>query len=603
MLTQVHRSRFMRVAGLATLTCLLGWSVSALFVRAQEQEEPADPPEVVVGERLFLETRFAQFFKSFLDSGRGVNDPLPNGDPVMETTVTTDFPLPGPFAGRSMNCRACHLVDEHAEMPAGGMRTYGDFGRRSPVPAREDGKVTAPRNSPPLVNASLPRPGGLLLHFDAEFGSLPDLVVGTLTGRNSGWLPGERALAVAHVARIINEDDGTGELAQQFGGMPYRTLLAGTDPSIPDDLRLPDEFRLAVDIASYEQIVAAVARIIAAYTVRLIFSQDESGAFNLSPYDVFLERNGLPRQPDPGELPLAYSRRLLGLIERLDRDGRLAWVERKSSHPRAQHRRRHRDLEFVRQTPNTDDGRFQFHDQPFRFGRTELEGLKIFFEEPPRLPASPRELTRGRIGNCIACHPAPAFTDFAFHNTGTAQAEYDRIHGRGAFERLPIPGLTERNRDPNAYLPATEQHPNAREIFRSVPVPGDPRLTDLGLWNIFANPDFPTPQGRLTRLLCERQAGTRFRPHGLCLPEKLLPRTIALFKTPGLRDLGHSAPYMHTGQFDSLEAVVGFYDGVSDLARTGDLRNADPEMQRIGLEDFDLVPLVSFLRALNEDYE
>jgi hypothetical protein len=60
---------------------------------------------------------------------------------------------------------------------------------------------------------------------------------------------------------------------------------------------------------------------------------------------------------------------------------------------------------------------------------------------------------------------------------------------------------------------------------------------------------------------------------------------------------------MHTGQFDSLEAVVGFYDGVSDLARTGDLRNADPEMQRIGLEDFDLVPLVSFLRALNEDYE
>jgi hypothetical protein len=87
-----------RVAGRATLTCLLGWSVSALFVRAQEQEEPADPPEVVVGERLFLETRFAQCFKSFLDSGRGVNDPLPNGDPVMETTVDR-LPLPVPSPG------------------------------------------------------------------------------------------------------------------------------------------------------------------------------------------------------------------------------------------------------------------------------------------------------------------------------------------------------------------------------------------------------------------------------------------------------------------------------------------------------------------------
>ena len=30
-----------------------------------------------VGERLFLETRFAQAFKAFLDSGGKVNDPLP----------------------------------------------------------------------------------------------------------------------------------------------------------------------------------------------------------------------------------------------------------------------------------------------------------------------------------------------------------------------------------------------------------------------------------------------------------------------------------------------------------------------------------------------
>lgn len=185
-------------------------------VLAQDVEESGDPPEIVIGERLFLETRFAQFFKQFLVSGGGTNVHLPAGDPVMDTTVTVGEPLPGPFLGQSMNCRACHLVDEHVETPGGTMRTYADFARRSPVPAREDGATTAPRNSPALVNATLPRTGGLLLHFDAEFAPTADLVKDTFTGRNFGWLPGERALAIAHLARVVREDDGSGGLAQDF---------------------------------------------------------------------------------------------------------------------------------------------------------------------------------------------------------------------------------------------------------------------------------------------------------------------------------------------------------------------------------------------------
>jgi len=38
-------------------------------------------------------------------------------------------------------------------MPDGGNRTYADFTRRSPVPARDDANIHTPRNSPPLVNA------------------------------------------------------------------------------------------------------------------------------------------------------------------------------------------------------------------------------------------------------------------------------------------------------------------------------------------------------------------------------------------------------------------------------------------------------------------
>jgi hypothetical protein len=65
---------------------------------------------VQVGERLFLETRFAQFF--FANSEGDVNASPPQGDPVVDQVQTIGQPLPGPFRGQSMNCRQCHLVDD-----------------------------------------------------------------------------------------------------------------------------------------------------------------------------------------------------------------------------------------------------------------------------------------------------------------------------------------------------------------------------------------------------------------------------------------------------------------------------------------------------------
>lgn len=608
----------------ATLLALLSGNGSLVIsspVLAQDVEEAGDPPEIVIGERLFLETRFAQFFKQFLSGGTGVNDPLPAGDSVMDTTVTVGEPLPGPFAGQSMNCRACHLVDEHVETPGGTMRTYADFARRSPVPAREDGATTAPRNSPALVNATLPRTGGLLLHFDAEFATTADLVKDTFTGRNFGWLPGERALAIAHLARVVREDDGTGPLAQDFGGLPYKVILTGTDPGIPEEFRLPEEFRVNVATASDANIFRAVSKLVSAYTEGLVFSQDETGAFNLSPYDVFLEENGLPRKPAARETSSEYSRRLLTLVERLERDSRLSLV---THNPHKKHRRHHRHFKFVKRNPATEDGTFQFHDQPFKFGREELQGLKIFFAEPSHVPSLSESLKRGKTGNCIACHQAPTFTDFRFHNTGTTQAEYDRIHGSGTFAHLPIPALRERNASHDQYLPATEQHPHAQGPFRAVPVAGNPNLTDLGLWNVFANSDFPASQRRIRRILCVDTLTTGLPGLsvpaaqaddvldrviesaafiGRCSEQALLPTSVAVFKTPGLRDLGHSAPYMHTGQFDTLAQIVTFYRVSSDLERAGHLRNGDRELADIRLTDQDVGPLTAFLKALNEDYE
>jgi len=594
------------------LNAMIGAGVSLSLAHAQAVEEEGDPPEITNGERLFLETRFAQLFKEFLDNGGDVNAPLPQGDPSLNRVVNwklqPDQFADGPFAGQSMNCRSCHFVDEQLETSGYGMRTYADFARRSPIPAREDGHGTTVRNAPPLVNAALPRQR-FFLHFDAEFPTMVDLVKGTLMGRNYGYFVNEQAEAVSHIARIIREDDGSGDLAQEFGGLSYATLFRGADPMIPQDFLLPEVFRLDVSQATDQEIFHAVSQLIGAYTENLLFSQDEEGNFNLSPYDVFLELNNLPRQPRKWESDLSYSQRLLKDIERLEFRGHLHFL--KSHFGNDKKNKKHRkfpsnpSLEFVNNNPNTENGNFQFHDQDFVFGEEELKGLKIFFAQT-RHRLHPSDLARGGTGNCIACHAAPNFTDFRFHNTGIAQNEYDQVHGTGAFTRLGIPDLEERNRNPEAYLPATARHPFAKEPFRSIPTSENPGLTDLGIWNIFGNPDFESAQLPIWQILCEdaltgRRGGKNIKR--FCRPDQLLSRSIGAFKTPGLRDLGHSAPYTHSGINDTLEEVLRGYAKNSDLARKNELRNGDEELKRIALLPPDIAPLVAFLKSLNEDYE
>lgn len=505
---------------------------------AQQQHDPA---EVTLGERLFLETRFAQAYAA---------DPH-KADPVMDVTATLNTPLPGPFRGKTMNCRSCHLVDEHVDARAGGIRSYADFAQRSPIPQRADGNTLTPRNSQSLVGIGRSH----LLHFDGEFASMTDLVTATLTGRNYGWLATEKARAISHIANVIRQDDGKDELAKEFGGS-YRRLLTGTDHAIPQPVRLPESYRVDVDKADDATILAAVAKLIAAYVDSLKFER-------LSPYDRFLKINSLPVAPANGESDIDYSRRLRNALLNIQQ-------------PR-----------FV----SANDGSFRFHKQAFVFGPQELAGLKLFLAEPENgAQLRPRRST----GNCIACHPAPHFSDYKFHNTGTAQAGYDALHGAGAFARLDIPGLRQRNKNFNAYMPATTRHPLASGRFRAIPARDRPGHVDLGVWNIFANPDVPGPQALLHQLLCTQDD---------CDDAAVLPSTVGRFKTPLLRDLGHSAPYMHSGQFITLEQVLSHYLSMSAHARSNRVRNGAPELASIQVDKKDITMLAAFLRSLNEDYE
>ena len=231
--------------------------------------------------------------------------------------------------------------------------------------------------------------------------------------------------------------------------------------------------------------------------------------------------------------------------------------------------------------------------QEFRFGPEELAGFKLFFTLATARPQATGR--KGGIGKCLACHQAPDFTDFGFHNTGASQEVYVEAHGGGAFARLSIPGLEERNQAFDSYLPPTARHPEARGPLLSIPTSREPSRADLGLWNVFGNPDLPSSQPTLRQLL---------GPGGpLESDAALLPRTIALFKTPSLRGLALSDPYLHTGRKDSLEEVIRFYIAFSRLARSGLVRNAAPELGRIDLSPEDIRPLVAFLKSLNEDYD
>ncbi len=151
-------------------------------------------------------------------------------------------------------------------------------------------------------------------------------------------------------------------------------------------------------------------------------------------------------------------------------------------------------------------------------------------------------------GQCATCHNGPLFTDQHFHNTGVpprdaAQPDRGRAVATAKVQRDTF----------NCLGTFSDAAPEACQELR------------------FMVTDDPLLEGA--------------------------------FKTPGLRNVALRAPYMHAGQFASLEQVVGHYArspvaalGVSELvhgerghAGHKHIRLTDPEMREV----------VAFLQALS----
>ena len=68
---------------------------------------------------------------------------------------------------------------------------------------------------------------------------------------------------------------------------------------------------------------------------------------------------------------------------------------------------------------------------------------------------------------------------------------------------------------------------------------------------------------------------------------------IGAFKTPTLRNIALTGPYMHNGAYKTLEEVVNHYDRGGD-----DKENLDPNMKPLNLNKGEKADIVEFLRSL-----
>lgn len=182
------------------------------------------------------------------------------------------------------------------------------------------------------------------------------------------------------------------------------------------------------------------------------------------------------------------------------------------------------------------------------FERTQLSGNSPFDrfmagDEGAVSEAQKRgwELFRGKA-QCIECHSfdasSPFFTDFRFHNTGVATKH--RSFGEPA-RRSPASG---------GAGAGGRRRPELR-----------PGVAELGRFLVTGRPE-----------------------------------DLGAFKTPTLRDVELTSPYMHDGSEKTLLDVVRFYN-------RGGERNPslDSRVRPLHLTDLEMNDLVEFLRALTSD--
>jgi cytochrome c peroxidase len=159
--------------------------------------------------------------------------------------------------------------------------------------------------------------------------------------------------------------------------------------------------------------------------------------------------------------------------------------------------------------------------------------------DPTAISPAARRGFRLFLQHCERCHRGPHFQDDAFHAIGVAQF--------------------------GAHVPATD----LGRFTDVAPLLASPFNT--------AGPHSDGPS-RLAGLAQD-------------------PAQRGQFRTPTLRNVAVTAPYMHAGQLATLEAVVAFYNAGGGVV---DGVGKSAEMKRLGLTDEEQADLVAFLETLTD---
>ena len=139
---------------------------------------------------------------------------------------------------------------------------------------------------------------------------------------------------------------------------------------------------------------------------------------------------------------------------------------------------------------------------------------------------------------CVQCHSGPLFSDQAYHNLGLLE--------HPLFRTMPVAQITHRYEQ---YIKGVTE-----ERYRAAD-------RDLGLYYVTKRGD-----------------------------------DVGKFRTPSLRELQYTAPYMHNGLFETLEQVITFYD-----AGGGPAPGKSPLMTPLGLTGPETADLRAFLLSLSSD--
>lgn len=187
--------------------------------------------------------------------------------------------------------------------------------------------------------------------------------------------------------------------------------------------------------------------------------------------------------------------------------------------------------------------RIQSGESPFdRFARGIKENRPELQQELSLEAQKGLRLFIGR-GQCILCHTGPLLSDREFHNLG-------------------LPKMPDLKPDPGRY--------------QGIPLLLADPFNGLGPYSDLVSYDDPWND---KLLYLKRQASNQGE-----------------FKTPSLREISRTAPYMHDGRFQTLAQVVQFYAQIPSTPPAVGRR--EDTLQQIQLKPEEIPYLVAFLQSL-----